>query len=221
MAVQLSFDEHKWILKYYWKVENVIEVQQRWSVEFGTEPSKKLTITRIRDKSEVDGTVQDVLKGRFRTDNIYNTSFINTLTNHYTRIKLKFEVLKTCVIPVKLYGCQVWSLTEQQKNLLRVCQRKMERKVLQLRLQDRIRNTDIRRRIGMQDAILLAQRLKWKWGRHVSRMDCSRGTYALTIWNPHIAKSEIAERRPRRRWSDAFWRENGAQGTRTVTDRQE
>ncbi|KAJ4439897.1 hypothetical protein ANN_08026 [Periplaneta americana] len=64
MAVQLSFDERKWILKCYWKVENVVEVQRRWKVEFGTQQTTRLTITSIRDKFEVDGTVQDVLKRR-------------------------------------------------------------------------------------------------------------------------------------------------------------
>ncbi|KAJ4432738.1 hypothetical protein ANN_21376 [Periplaneta americana] len=62
--MQLSFYELKWILKCYWKVENVFEVQRRWRVEFGTQPPTRLTITRIRDKFEVDGTVQDMLKGR-------------------------------------------------------------------------------------------------------------------------------------------------------------
>ena len=36
MAVKLSFDERKWLLKYYWKVENFVEVQRRWRVEFVT-----------------------------------------------------------------------------------------------------------------------------------------------------------------------------------------
>ena len=52
MAVKLSFDERKWLLKCYWKVENVVEVQQRWRVEFGT-PPPRVTITRIRDRLEV------------------------------------------------------------------------------------------------------------------------------------------------------------------------
>ena len=62
MAVKLSFDEHVWLLNYNWKVENV-EVQRHWGVDFGA-PPPRVTITRIRDKFEVDGTVQDVLKGR-------------------------------------------------------------------------------------------------------------------------------------------------------------
>ena len=61
MAVKLSFDEHKWLLMCYWKVENV-EVQRRWRVEFGTPSPTRVKITRIGDKFEVDGMVQDLLK---------------------------------------------------------------------------------------------------------------------------------------------------------------
>ena len=64
MAVKLSFDERMWLLKCYWRMENVVEVQRLWRVEFGTLPPTRVTITRIRDKFEVDEMVQDVLKGR-------------------------------------------------------------------------------------------------------------------------------------------------------------
>ena len=45
-------------------MENVVEFQQRWRVEFGTPPPTSVTIRRIRDKFEIDGTMRDVLKGR-------------------------------------------------------------------------------------------------------------------------------------------------------------
>ena len=64
MADKLLFDERKCLLKCYWKVENVVEVQRRWRIEFGTPPTTRVTITGIQDKFEVDGTVQDVFKGR-------------------------------------------------------------------------------------------------------------------------------------------------------------
>ena len=64
MAVKLSSDERKWLLKCYWKVENVVGIQRRWRVEFGTPLPIRVTVTRIRVKFEVDGTVQDVLKDR-------------------------------------------------------------------------------------------------------------------------------------------------------------
>ena len=69
MAVKLSFDERKWLLECYWKLEKVVEVLRRWRVKLGTPPPPppppiRVTITGIRHKFEVDGTVQDVLKGR-------------------------------------------------------------------------------------------------------------------------------------------------------------
>ena len=63
--MKLSFDERKWLLKCYWKVENIVEVQCRWRVEFGTPPPTRVTIKRIRERFEFDGTMQDVLKGRW------------------------------------------------------------------------------------------------------------------------------------------------------------
>ena len=39
-----------------------VEIQRRCRVEFGIPPPTRVTKIRIRDKFEVDGTVQDVLK---------------------------------------------------------------------------------------------------------------------------------------------------------------
>ena len=38
-------------------MENVVEIRRRWRVEFGTQPPTRVTITRIRDKFEVDGYI--------------------------------------------------------------------------------------------------------------------------------------------------------------------
>ena len=63
---RLSFEEHKTILKWYLKFENVVEVQRQWRREYATEPPTRLTISRIHDKFETHGTVCDVHKGRSR-----------------------------------------------------------------------------------------------------------------------------------------------------------
>ena len=64
MAARLDFEERKFILKCYWKYENAVEVQRQFRREFNKEPPTRITITRIRDKFEADGTVQDVHKKR-------------------------------------------------------------------------------------------------------------------------------------------------------------
>ena len=64
MAARLDFEERKFNLKCYWKYENAVEVQRQFRREFNKEPPTRVTITRIRDKFEADGTVQDVHKKR-------------------------------------------------------------------------------------------------------------------------------------------------------------
>lgn len=61
---QLSFEERKFVLKCYWKTENVTEVQRRFRREFDKSPPTHRTIARIRDKFEADGTVHNVNKKR-------------------------------------------------------------------------------------------------------------------------------------------------------------
>ena len=54
------------------------------------------------------------------------------------------------------YGCQTWSLNKQMTNKLRTAQRAMERKRLDLKLQDKIPCSEIRKRTKRTDII--------KWG---------------------------------------------------------
>lgn len=60
MAERLSFEQRTAVLKWYWKYENIIEVQWQWKNEFGTKPPTRRTIARIGDKFETDSTVHDV-----------------------------------------------------------------------------------------------------------------------------------------------------------------
>lgn len=67
---RLNFEQRKFRLKCYWKCENIAELQRQFRAKFQTDPPTRLTIARIRDRFEADGTVQDVhnhRSGRPRT----------------------------------------------------------------------------------------------------------------------------------------------------------
>ena len=57
---RLNFEETKFVLKCYWKTENISEVQRRVTTAFQRDAQTRLTITRLRDKFEEEGTVKDV-----------------------------------------------------------------------------------------------------------------------------------------------------------------
>ena len=58
--------------------------------------------------------------------------------------KQKRSSTSTYVFPAMAYGCQTWPLTKALIKKLETSQRAMERKMLNVKLKDRIRNTIIR-----------------------------------------------------------------------------
>lgn len=132
--------------------------------------------------------------------------------------KLRFEVLESCIFPILLYGCQTWSLVDKLKQSIQVCQRKMQRKILGISLQDRISNEELRNLSSDADVLERATKLKWKWGGHVARLNPERWAYAATMWDPYTGKRR--QGRPRRRWADILAARAGKQWSRIARDRK-
>ena len=75
---------------------------------------------------------------------------------------LKQKVFNQCIIPTIAYGCQTWSLTKDIVNKVEVCRRKMERKMLGLKLFDKIPNSTIREKSKVDDIMKIITKTKWK-----------------------------------------------------------
>ena len=73
MEPRLSFEHRKAVLKWYWRTENIVEVQRQWRREYRTEPSTRSTIARIRDKFKTHG----IIIMRCSQVQIWETSHIN------------------------------------------------------------------------------------------------------------------------------------------------
>uniref|UniRef100_A0A8R1UT03 Reverse transcriptase domain-containing protein n=1 Tax=Pristionchus pacificus TaxID=54126 RepID=A0A8R1UT03_PRIPA len=62
------------------------------------------------------------------------------LRHHLVSTEAKRRAFDACITPCVLYGCEAWTLRETDRELLAVTQRKMERRMLKLRWQDRWTN---------------------------------------------------------------------------------
>ena len=79
-------------------------------------------------------------------------------------------------MPTMTYGCQTWSLNKQTTNKLRTAEKAMERKMLDLKLEDKIPCSEIRKRTKIIDIIEYTLKQKWKWAGHIARSRDNRWT---------------------------------------------
>lgn len=103
-------------------------------------------------------------------------------------LRLKKKAFDSVVLPTLLYGCQTWPLTKLIINKLKVFQRSAERSMLGLKLTDRVRAVDIRRKTNLIDAVKMACSLKWRWAGHISRVRDGRWSERVLHWQVRDAK---------------------------------
>ena len=102
--------------------------------------------------------------------------------DRYLPMSLKRKVFNWCVLPAMTYACQTWSLTKALLKKLETSQRAMERRILNVKLKDRIRNTITRQRTRVTDIVQYVSNTKWKWAGHIARMKYNRWTIRSTEW---------------------------------------
>ena len=60
------------------------------------------------------------------------------LKNKDIPMNLKRQVSNQCILPTLTYGCQTWTLNKAIIKKMEICQRKIERKMLGMKLIDKI-----------------------------------------------------------------------------------
>jgi hypothetical protein len=114
----------------------------------------------------------------------------------------KLKVYKSVIRPVVTYGCEAWTLTNRDKQHLRIFERRILRKIfgpvqnengswkirMNYELNELIRNADIVR-------FIKSRRIAWLG--HVMRMDDKRTPNRILQWKPIGTRTRG---RPQKRW---------------------
>ena len=106
----------------------------------------------------------------------------SSFLDRHLPMSLKRKVFNQCVLPAITYDCQTWSLTKAFVKKLETSQRAMERRMLNVKLEDRIPNTTIRQITRVTDIVQYVTNTKWKWTGHIARMKDNRWTIRSTEW---------------------------------------
>ena len=100
---------------------------------------------------------------------------------------------------------------------LETSQRAMERKMLSVKLKDRIRNIIIWQRTRVTDIVQYVAIMKWKWAGHIAWMKDNRWTIRSTEWQTEGVRSAG---RLKRLWRDDIVEQQGVVWTRIAKDRE-
>ena len=91
----------------------------------------------------------------------------------------------------------------------------MERRILNVKRKDRIRNTTIRQRTRVTDVVQYVTNTKWKWAGHIAQMKDNRWTIKSTEGHTEGVRSVG---RPKCGWRDDIVGQQGAVWTRIAKD---
>jgi hypothetical protein len=118
--------------------------------------------------------------------------------------KWKKRIYKTIILPVVLYGCEIWSLTVREEHKLRVFQNRVLRIFGPKR--DRVmggwrklHNEELHNLYSLLSIIRIIKSRRMRWAGHVARMGAKRNVYRSLVGNPE-GKRPLG--RPRCRWID-------------------
>ena len=81
-----------------------------------------------------------------------------------------------CVLPTMAHGCETWTTTKYLEQKLRTANHAMERRMLNITVRDKVRNSLIRNKIKVKDIIVKIKEAKWRLAGHVARSDDNRWT---------------------------------------------
>lgn len=133
-------------------------------------------------------------------------------------IATKSKLFNTCILPILMYGCQTWSMSQKHTNKLVTCQRAMERSMLGVRKSDKLKSSSIRTKTKVVDIIQNIRRFKWRWAGHMIRGK-QKWCKIVTEWYPR--EGQRRRGRPQKRWDDDICQVAGKTWYRVARDRQE
>ena len=100
--------------------------------------------------------------------------------------------------PTLLYNSELWTLTKDLEDSLDIFQRKLLRRMLHVKLTNKIRNEDLYRRAKQKEISTEIKRRRLNWLGHLMRLP--DGTPAKIALKEHLRKTKRKRGRPKLTW---------------------
>jgi hypothetical protein len=128
---------------------------------------------------------------------------VDLLSSSLLSKNTKIKTYRTVILPVVLYGCEVWSLTLREEHRLRVFENRVLRGIFGPKREGvtgewrRLHNEELNDLYSSPNIIRVIKTRRMRWAGHMARMGDRRGAYRVLVGRPE-GKGPLG--RPRRRW---------------------
>jgi hypothetical protein len=120
---------------------------------------------------------------------------------------VKVKIYKTIILPVVLYGCETWSLTQREEHRLRVFENRVLRRISGPKRDEvmgewrKLHNEELHNLYSSPDIIRQVKSRQMRWAGHVAHMGEERKVYKVLVGEPE-GKTPLGI--PRHRWEDGI-----------------
>jgi hypothetical protein len=124
---------------------------------------KKDTFHYLGSMLQKDGDIDEDLSHRIKADWLKWRQSSGVLCDRRMSLKLKVKFYRTAIRPAMLYGAEYWPTKRWHVQQLSVAEMRMLRWICGNTRRDRVRNDDIRERLGVAlvEEKLVQHRLRW------------------------------------------------------------
>jgi hypothetical protein len=134
--------------------------------------------------------IQEEIKKRLNSGNACYHSVQSLLSSRLLSKNLKLRVYKTIILPVVLYGCEIWSLTLREEHRLRVFENRVLRRIFVPKKDEmtgewrKLHNKELHDLYSSPSIIRIIKWRRMRWADHVARMGEKRYACRLLVRKP-------------------------------------
>jgi hypothetical protein len=149
--------------------------------------------------------IQEEIKSSLKSGNAFCLSVQKPLSASLLSKNINIKIYRSIILPVVLYGSEIWSLTLREERRLRVFENRVLRNIFGPKRDEvtgewrKLHNDELTRLNSVPNVAWVIKSRRMSWAGHITQMGKRKGAYRVLVGKP---ETKILLGRKRRSWND-------------------